>query len=96
EQVVGNDLIDAFDEARNAGIVIEEPGGNYRFNHALVRQSLLAELASVRRMRLHQRIATTLEAMPGADSTRLPWPRFPPKRIRSNDAPTRPAVRRRR
>lgn len=71
EQVVGNDLIDAFDEARNAGIVIEEPAGNYRFNHALVRQSLLAELASVRRMRLHQRIATTLETMPGADDELL-------------------------
>lgn len=71
EQVVGNDLIDAFDEARNAGIVIEEPGGNYRFNHALVRQWLLAELASVRRMRLHQRIATTLETMPGADDELL-------------------------
>src|SRR6476660_6596230 len=54
EQVVGDDLIDAFDEACKAGIVIEEPGGHYRFNHALVRQSLLAELASVRRMRLHQ------------------------------------------
>ncbi|MDT5117464.1 MAG: hypothetical protein QOE30_3203, partial [Mycobacterium sp.] len=71
EQVVGNDLIDAFDEACQAGIVIEEPGGNYRFNHAIVRQSLLAELASVRRMRLHQRIATTLEAQPGADDELL-------------------------
>ncbi|WP_253900645.1 BTAD domain-containing putative transcriptional regulator [Mycobacterium asiaticum] len=71
EQVVGSDLVDAFDEARQAGIVIEEPGGHYRFNHALVRQSLLAELASVRRMRLHQRIATTLEARPGADDELL-------------------------
>lgn len=71
EQVVGNDLIDAFDEACKAGIVIEEPGGNYRFNHALVRQSLLAELASVRRMRLHQRIATTLETLPGAEDELL-------------------------
>lgn len=71
EQVVGNDLIDAFDEARKAGIVVEEPGGNYRFNHALVRQSLLAELASVRRMRLHQRIATILETLPGADDDLL-------------------------
>ncbi|WP_242660531.1 BTAD domain-containing putative transcriptional regulator [Mycobacterium kubicae] len=62
ERVVGNDLIDAFDQACQAGIVVEEPGGSYRFNHAIVRQSLLAELASVRRMRLHQRIATTLEA----------------------------------
>lgn len=67
ERVVGNDLVDAFDEACQAGIVIEEPGGNYRFNHAIVRQSLLAELASVRRMRLHQRIATILETLPGAD-----------------------------
>ncbi len=71
EQVVGDDLIDAFDEACKAGIVIEEPGGHYRFNHALVRQSLLAELASVRRMRLHQRIATTLETKPGADDELL-------------------------
>ncbi len=71
ERVVGEDLVDAFDEACKAGIVIEEPGGHYRFNHALVRQSLLAELASVRRMRLHQSIAATLEAQPGADDELL-------------------------
>lgn len=66
ERVLDQDLVDAFDEAAQAGIVIEEPGGHYRFNHAIVRQSLLAELASVRRMRLHQRIAATLESRPGA------------------------------
>ena len=71
EHVVGDDLVDAFDEACKAGIVIEEPGGRYRFNHALVRQSLLAELPSVRRMRLHQRIAATLEDQPGADDELL-------------------------
>ncbi len=71
EQVVGDDLVDAFDEASKAGIVIEEPGGRYRFNHAIVRQSLLAELPSMRRMRLHQRIATTLENQPGADDELL-------------------------
>lgn len=71
EQVVGEDLVDAFDEAGKAGIVIEEPGGRYRFNHALVRQSLLAELPSVRRMRLHQRIAGTLEGEAGADDELL-------------------------
>lgn len=71
ERVVGDDLVDAFDEACKAGIVIEEPGGRYRFNHALVRQSLLAELPSVRRMRLHQRIAATLESQPGADDELL-------------------------
>ena len=71
ERVVGEDLVDAFDEASKAGIVIEEPGGRYRFNHAIVRQSLLAELPSMRRMRLHQRIATTLEDEPGADDELL-------------------------
>ncbi len=71
EQIVDQDLVDAFDEACKAGIVIEEPGGRYRFNHAIVRQSLLAELASVRRMRLHQRIAATLEAQPGSGDERL-------------------------
>ena len=69
--MVGDDLVDAFDEASKAGIVIEEPGGHYRFNHAIVRQSLLAELPSMRRMRLHQRIATTLEDEPGADDELL-------------------------
>lgn len=67
ERVMDQDLVDAFDEACKAGIVIEEQGGRYRFNHALVRQALLAELPSVRRMRLHQHIAATLEAEPGAD-----------------------------
>ena len=71
ERVVDDDLVDAFDEACKAGIVVEEPGGRYRFNHAIVRQSLLAELASVRRMRLHQRIAATLETEPGADDELL-------------------------
>ncbi|MGE2815788.1 BTAD domain-containing putative transcriptional regulator [Mycobacterium heidelbergense] len=71
ERVVGDDLVDALDEACKAGIVIEEHGGRYRFNHAIVRQSLLAELPSVRRMRLHQRIATTLESEPGADDELL-------------------------
>jgi DNA-binding SARP family transcriptional activator len=71
ERVVDQDLVDAFDGASKAGIIIEEHGGHYRFNHALVRQSLLAELASVRRMRLHQRIAATLEAQPGADDELL-------------------------
>ncbi len=71
ERVVDADLVDAFDDACKAGLVIEEPGGRYRFNHAIVRQSLLAELASVRRMRLHQRIAATLETEPGADDELL-------------------------
>lgn len=71
ERALEQDLVDAFDEACKAGIIIEEPGGRYRFNHALVRQALIAELASVRRMRLHHRIAITLEASAGADEELL-------------------------
>lgn len=71
ETVMEDDLVDAFDEAAKAGLLIEEPGGLYRFNHALVRQSLLAELASVRRMRLHQRIAVALEKSPATDGELL-------------------------
>ncbi|MGQ9406667.1 BTAD domain-containing putative transcriptional regulator [Mycolicibacterium gilvum] len=71
ERVVEQDLVDAFDEAGKAGILIEEPGGLYRFNHAIVRQSLLAELASVRRMRLHHKIAVALESEPDADGALL-------------------------
>lgn len=71
ERVVEQDLVDAFDEAGKAGILLEEPGGLYRFNHAIVRQSLLAELASVRRMRLHHKIAVVLESEPDVDGELL-------------------------
>ncbi|MHB8463264.1 MAG: nuclear transport factor 2 family protein, partial [Acidimicrobiales bacterium] len=62
ERVVGCDLVDAIGEACHAGLVVEEAGGWCRFNHALVRQSLLSEIASLKRVRLHQRIAEALEA----------------------------------
>jgi DNA-binding SARP family transcriptional activator/tetratricopeptide (TPR) repeat protein len=62
EQVLGTDLVEGIDEARRAGLVVEENGDQFRFYHALVRQSLLAECVSVKRVRLHQRIAAALEA----------------------------------
>jgi DNA-binding SARP family transcriptional activator/tetratricopeptide (TPR) repeat protein len=62
ERVLGTDLVEAIDEARRAGLVAEETGDQFRFYHALVRQSLLAECVSVKRVRLHQRIAAALEA----------------------------------
>jgi class 3 adenylate cyclase/tetratricopeptide (TPR) repeat protein len=63
EAVHGGDLVDAIDEARRAGIVFEEPGapGTFVFAHAIVRQVLLAELVTVRRVRLHRAIAELLE-----------------------------------
>ncbi|HUE59208.1 MAG TPA: AAA family ATPase, partial [Acidimicrobiales bacterium] len=66
EQVLERDLVDPIDEARRAGLVVEEAGNRFRFYHALVRQSLLAECVSVKRVRLHQRIAAALEADPSS------------------------------
>ena len=66
EQVDGTDLIDEIAEACQAGLVVEEPGapGRFRFAHALVRQVLLAELVTVKRVRLHRTIAELLDAAP--------------------------------
>ena len=69
EAVHGGDLIDEIDEARRAGIVFEESGapGTFVFAHAIVRQVLLAELATVRRVRMHRTIAELLETRAGDD-----------------------------
>ncbi len=68
EQVQGAELVDPIAEACRAGLVIEETGslGRFRFAHALVRQVLLAELVSLKRVRLHRTIAELLEAAPVA------------------------------
>ena len=44
ERVMDRDLIAVIDETRRAGLVVEESGDRFRFNHALVRQTLLAEV----------------------------------------------------
>ena len=66
EQVCGSELIDEVAEACRAGLVVEEPGApdRFRFAHALVRQVLLAELVTLKRVRLHRTIAELLEAAP--------------------------------
>jgi DNA-binding SARP family transcriptional activator/ketosteroid isomerase-like protein len=69
EQIRGTDLIDPIAEAVRAGLVIEEPGSfaRFRFAHAIVRQVLLSELVSMKRVRLHRTIAELLEDAPGTD-----------------------------
>jgi predicted ATPase/class 3 adenylate cyclase len=56
-------LIDALDQARRRDIVGEIPGiaRRYRFTHAIVSESLRAELGMADSMRLHRRIAEELE-----------------------------------
>jgi hypothetical protein len=64
-----NDVLDGLDAAVAARLIDEVPGhpGRYRFVHALVRQTLRAELSAARRARLHSRIGALLAARADAD-----------------------------
>jgi DNA-binding CsgD family transcriptional regulator/tetratricopeptide (TPR) repeat protein len=54
--------------AARAQIVRPEADGSYAFTHDLVRETLYAEVGSVRRRRLHQAIGEALDAQGGTDS----------------------------
>jgi DNA-binding SARP family transcriptional activator len=64
-EVDDDELADDLDVVVGTGLV-QETGvpGRYRFAHALVREAVLAGLASTRRALLHRRLATALEALP--------------------------------
>jgi hypothetical protein len=58
-------LLSALDEAIEARLVIETAGAgpNYRFTHALVRDTLYEELSGARRGALHGRVAEAIETV---------------------------------
>jgi tetratricopeptide (TPR) repeat protein len=58
-------LLGALDEAVTARLVVELPGsaGRFHFAHALVRETLYDELTTARRVRMHRRIAQTIEEL---------------------------------
>ena len=60
-------LLEAVDEAVAARLIEEVPGeiDHYRFNHALIQQSLSDEMTTSRRVRLHARIGEALEELYG-------------------------------
>jgi DNA-binding CsgD family transcriptional regulator len=61
------ELVDALDEAAGARLIEEGAGvGEYRFCHALIRETLYQELPTLRRLRLHGQIAETMERQLGA------------------------------
>ena len=56
-------LLDALDEAAQAGLVQEARADHYRFAHGLVRTTLIEELSATRRRRLHWRVGEALEKL---------------------------------
>jgi class 3 adenylate cyclase/DNA-binding transcriptional ArsR family regulator len=65
-------LSDGLHRLKEAGLVIAETDGRYRFRHALVCDIAYETLLTPRRKSLHQRIAQTLEAMPGGRADNEP------------------------
>jgi tetratricopeptide (TPR) repeat protein/predicted Ser/Thr protein kinase len=57
-------LLDVIEEAVRAQVIAEAAGDRTRltFRHALIRETLYGELLSVRRIRLHRRVAEAIEA----------------------------------
>ena len=58
----------ALEEGLAARLIEEAPGNpeGYQFSHALIQETLTAELSAARRVRLHARIAETVEGLYGA------------------------------
>ena len=64
-----DDLLDMFEAAVSAGVLVEVPDGDerFRFQHALARNTLADALSEGRRRRMHRKIAEALETAFGAD-----------------------------
>ena len=65
-------VLDAVDEAVGAHLVVELGSGRYGFSHALVRDTIYAELTRTRRAHWHRRVGEALESLPVDDAQRLP------------------------
>ena len=76
-------LVDAFEEAEGARLIAPVKGdGNLAFSHELIRQTLLADLSTLKRERLHLKpptrsngaTPTTLRSTPQTSPTTYPGP----------------------
>jgi len=70
EDISADRLLEVMDEALSARVIEEMPRavGRYQFTHALIQETLSDELSTTRRVRLHARIAESLEALYGGNS----------------------------
>ncbi len=64
-EIVGRQaaLHDALQRLAEAGLLIAEPDGRFRFSHALVRDAAYQSMTRLRRNALHLRVATALSAI---------------------------------
>ena len=58
-----DELLEALEAAVDCGLLTEPRPGTVRFTHALVRDTLYADLSGLRRARLHGRLADALRAL---------------------------------
>ena len=70
EDVSEDRMLEVLEEALAARVLEELPStvGRYQFTHALIQETLNAELSLTRRVRLHARIAEALETLYGANA----------------------------
>jgi DNA-binding SARP family transcriptional activator len=74
EEIDGDEVLGALEEALAAGLIDEEPdrAGRYRFAHAMIRQTLLDDVSTTRRVRWHAEIAQALQKLPAGDDDGAP------------------------
>jgi tetratricopeptide (TPR) repeat protein len=70
EDMTEDRLLEVLEVALAARVIEELPRavGRYQFTHALIQETLLEELTTTRRVRLHARIAAALEELYGANA----------------------------
>jgi tetratricopeptide (TPR) repeat protein len=73
ERITGrptDDLLELLEEAVQARVIHEQDAvGQYRFSHALVQETLYAELSTARRVRLHGQVGNAIEQLQAANLT---------------------------
>jgi DNA-binding SARP family transcriptional activator len=62
------EALDCLDAATESGLLVDAGGDRFRFAHALVRDTVHADLSPSRRTRTHRLVAEALEGLPGRES----------------------------